>query len=134
MRRATQGRRGGGAVAALVAALALCFQILVPAVGGTARVLAGGRDAGLAAAAHHRHAHEGAPPGRPAQGHDHLGLCCIIAGGKLGTGFAPPPSAGLAPALRAVRSGAVAYRPVTLRTVQGRTLLPVGARAPPRFA
>ena len=76
---------------ALIAALSLWLQIFVPVVGGTARLLALEYHRALGQEAHQHHGEEPSP-GTPGDGHGHLGLCCIIGGGKLGTGFAPPPT------------------------------------------
>jgi hypothetical protein len=138
--RLAQGRSGRSAVA-LLAALALWLQILVPAIGTTTHlVLSLDHHAG-----HHAeidHAHHGAAeatPAAPAQEHgghhgSHWGLCCIIGGGKLGTGFAPPPSIHALPTghshVAAIDHGPVQHVLPSAR----RSILPVGARAPPRFA
>jgi hypothetical protein len=113
----------------------LCLQLLVPAIGTTASlILAAGHHGSHHASPGHAE-HESPKPMAPTPEHgSHLGLCCIIGGGKLGTGFAPPPMAQviLAPWRPAV---VVAQRPDSLAQPTAKaSILPVGARAPPRFA
>jgi hypothetical protein len=117
---------------ALIAALSLWFQIFVPVVGGTARLLvlehhhASGQDT-------HQHHREESSPGIPNEGHGHLGLCCIVSGGKLGTGFAPPPTASHVAQVFPAPAVAIVYQCHAAPVAEGRSVLPVGARAPPRF-
>ncbi|WP_046867208.1 hypothetical protein [Microvirga massiliensis] len=130
----TASRSGGRSGIALLAALSLWLQIVLPAIGTTALVLLRGDHHGPHHAVAHGSGHDDPSPGPPAQGHDHLRLCCIIGGGKLGTGFAPPPVA-LATLTTPVRPVAIVSHPE--RPAVGRVggpVLPVGARAPPRFA
>jgi hypothetical protein len=120
---------------ALLAVLALCLQLVVPAIGSTASlILAAGHHGG-----HHAtpgHAGHGAPkPTAPGPEHgSHLGLCCIIGGGKLGTGFAPPPTAQTIPPAPVRAATIVLTLDGADPAVATRPVLPVGARAPPRFA
>jgi hypothetical protein len=125
----TADRRRGAL--ALLAVLSLWLQIVVPVVGGTARLLALEDPHG---SVHDAHLHREKPePGRSGDGHGHLGLCCIL-NGKLGTGFGPPSSDGhLLPPL-ASPAATVSYRPAFAADLQDRLVLPLGARAPPRFA
>jgi hypothetical protein len=130
----TASRSGGRSGIALLAALSLWLQIVLPAIGTTALVLLRNDHHGTHHAVAHGSGHDDPSPGSPTQGHEHLRLCCIIGGGKLGTGFAPPPSAYAAP-MAPVRPVAIVShsdRPALRRA--GGPVLPVGARAPPRFA
>jgi hypothetical protein len=126
----TAGRRRGAF--ALLAVLSLWLQLVVPVVGGTARLVAPDRPHASVPGAHRPHGDK-PEPGRPGDGHGHLGLCCIL-NGKLGTGFGPPSSDGhLLPPL-APPAATVSYRPAFAADLQDRLVLPLGARAPPRFA
>jgi hypothetical protein len=130
--RAAAAGAGQGAIA-LLAALSLWLQIVVPVVGGTARLLAADRHSPSMHAAHGQQGGTSQPP--PSGDHQgHLGLCCIIGGGKLGTGFAPPPPAALPARLAAVDAVVIAFPKEAMPRKRARPVLPVGARAPPRFA
>jgi hypothetical protein len=123
---------GRGAIA-LLAALSLWLQIVVPMVGGTARLLAADRHSPSMHAAHGQQG--GKPQPTPSGDHQgHLGLCCIIGGGKLGTGFAPPPTAVQPARLTAVDRILIAFPTEAAPRKRARPVLPVGARAPPGFA
>jgi hypothetical protein len=126
----TAGRRRGAF--ALLAVLSLWLQLVVPVVGGTARLVAPDHPHASVHGDHRPHGDK-PDPGRPGDGHGHLGLCCIL-NGKLGTGFGPPP-----PDSHPVRpftpsAAAFASEPAFAADLQDRSVLPLGARAPPRFA
>jgi hypothetical protein len=123
-----QQRRGAFA---LLAVLGLWLQIVVPGLLGTVRLLAHEQPHHAAHASHHHHEGESAP-GLPGEGH-HLGLCCILTG-KFGTGFAPPASAGSFIPAHVPSAAPVTYRPNVEAHRRDRPVLPLGARAPPRFA
>jgi hypothetical protein len=126
----TADRRCGAL--ALLAVLSLWLQIAVPVVGGTARLLVRDHQHGSVHAAHRQHGEEPGP-GRSRDGHGHLGLCCIL-NGKLGTGFGPPSSdSHLVPPFTP-SAATVSYEPAFAADLQDRRVLPLGARAPPRFA
>ena len=136
MRPRPASRRSGRGAIALLAALALCLQILVPAIGTTAHwVRAAGHHGGQHASLHHAGQGASKPASPEPEGHHGAwGLCCIIGGGKLGTAFAPPPSAQVIPPAR-IRVAAVVQRLDRTASAFGRaSVLPVGARAPPQFA
>jgi hypothetical protein len=123
---------GRGAIA-LVAALSLWLQLVVPVVGGTVRLFDTGVHQATMHGVHGQHGGKSQPT-PPGEHHGHLGLCCIIGGGKLGTGFAPPPMAALPARLAAVDTVAIVFPKEAMPRKRPRPVLPVGARAPPRFA
>lgn len=130
--RAAATGAGRGAIA-LLAALSLWLQIVVPVVGGTARLLAADLHSVSMHGAHGQQGGQSQP--KPSGDHQgHLGLCCIIGGGKLGTGFAPPPTAALPVRLAAADAIAIAVPKEAMPRKRARLVLPVGARAPPGFA
>jgi hypothetical protein len=129
---------GGGrqSAIALLAALALWLQFVAPAVGTTARLVFAGHHHGshYHCSDHQQHSGSSQPIG-PKQQNNHYSLCCcIVSCGKFGTGFAPSPSGqGVKPVRRRVAT-IVRHPDHNAPLTARRSILPVGARAPPRFA
>ena len=128
---AAAGTRRGAI--ALIAALSLWLQLVVPVVGGTVRLFDTGVHRAAMSGVHGQHGGTSQP--KPSGDHQgHLGLCCIIGGGKLGTGFAPPPVAALPLWFAAAGTVAIVFPKEAAPRKRARPVLPVGARAPPGFA
>jgi hypothetical protein len=136
MRLVSAAGGGGQSAIALLAALALCLQFVVPAVGTTARlVLAEDHRGSHYHCADHQQHPGSSQPSDPEQQNNHHGLCCcMISCRKVGTGSALPPSAqGVLPVQRRVAT-IVRHPDRNAPLTARRSIFPVGARAPPRFA
>ena len=111
---------------ALLSALALWLQVIVPA----RLVLAVGHHNGNHVRFDHNGRQKDHRSDSPSGEHGHLGLCCIIGGGKL----APPPTVAEIPKRRFGIGRVNHWQDRADLQVARQSLLPVAARAPPRVS